>query len=69
MSGEEGFNTLFPDSKKAALIDPSDSLPEDVTLVILNAYNVRFFNPVENIFKQNVATMCNIIDECNLIKL
>jgi hypothetical protein len=38
--GEEFFNILFPDSKKAAFIDPSDSLPEDVTMVILNAYNV-----------------------------
>ena len=69
MSGEECFNNLFLDSKKEAFIDPSNTLPENVTLVILNVYDVWFFNPVENILKQNVATMCNIIDECNLIKL
>ena len=69
MSGEEHFNTLFPDSKKEAFIDPTGELPEDVTLVILNAYNVRFFNLVERILKQNVETMRKIIDECNLDKV
>lgn len=69
VSGEERFKTLFQDSKKAAFIDPSDALPEDVTLVILNAYDVRFFSPVENILKQNVATMRKIIDQCNLDKV
>ena len=69
MSGEERFNILFLDSKKAALIEPSNSLPEDVTLVILNAYNVWFFCLVENILKQNVATMRNNINECNFVKV
>jgi hypothetical protein len=40
VSGEERFNTFFLDSKKEAFIDPTGALPEDVTLVILNAYNV-----------------------------
>ena len=57
---------MFPDIKKAASIDSSDALPEDITLVILNVYDVQFFRPVENIFTQNVATMPNIIDECDL---
>jgi hypothetical protein len=57
---------LFPDIKKAALIDSSDALPEDVTLVILNVYDVQFFCPMENMLTQNMATMPNIIDECNL---
>ena len=57
---------MFPDIKNAALIDSSDALPEDVTLIILNVYDVRFFRPVEKILKQNVATIPKIINECNL---
>ena len=60
---------MLPDRKKSAFIDPCDALPEDVTLVILNAYNVQFFSPVENILKQNVETMRKIINECNLDKV
>ena len=44
-------------------------LPEDAALVILNAYDVQFFDAVENVLKQNVATMRKIIDECNLDKV
>ena len=69
MSGEEHFNTFFPDSKKEAFIDPTGAPSEDVTLVILNAYNVRFFNLAERILKLNVETMRNIIDKCNLDKV
>jgi hypothetical protein len=57
---------LFLDIKNLALIYATDALPEDVTLVILNAYNVWFFCLVENILKQNVETMPKIINECNL---
>ena len=69
VSGEEHFNTFFPDIKKEAFIDPTGALPEDVTLVILNAYYVWFFRPMENILKQNVATMRNNIDERNFFKV
>ena len=60
---------MFPDSKNAACIDPSGALPEDLTLVILNAYDVRFFNLVEKNVKQNVATLRQIIDDCDLEKV
>ena len=50
----------------AVFIDLNDALPEDVILVILNAYNVWFFHQVETILKQNVATMPKNINECNL---
>ena len=66
VSGEERFNTLFLDRKKAAFIYPTDALPEDVTLINLNAYNIWFCNSVDKILKQSEATMRKIIDEFNL---
>ena len=66
MRGSNRFNALFLNIKNAALIYLSDALPEDLTLFILNAYDVWFFRPVKKILKQNVATMPKIINECNL---
>mmetsp|Transcript_11206 Transcript_11206/g.17148 ORF Transcript_11206/g.17148 Transcript_11206/m.17148 type:complete len:464 (+) Transcript_11206:64-1455(+) len=65
-TGEERFiSTGLSNFKKTAYVPTTGNiLPNDVTMVILNAYEVKFFNPVDHILKNNVVAMLQILDQC-----
>lgn len=53
---------------KTSFISDTDSLPSDVTLVILCAYEVKFHNPVDKIMSGSVAPILRILDQCEQVK-
>jgi len=63
-SGKERFQGLFGSSKKTVFVETTDPLPSDVTLVILNAYDVRFFTPLDTKLKGSVEPMLRILEQC-----
>ena len=48
---------------KCVFIHPQDPLPQDVTLVLLNAYTVKFLTPMEEIMADNIKPMLDILDQ------
>jgi nucleoside-diphosphate-sugar epimerase len=64
-SGEERFiDQGFHRFSKTAFISDEESIPSDVTLVILCAYDVRFHNPVDKIMKTSVTPIVKLLDQC-----
>lgn len=64
-SGQERFKAEGLDKfEKTVFMSDTDSLPADVTLVILCAYEVKFHNPVDEILKGSVAPILRILDQC-----
>ena len=65
LSGQERFKAEGLDKiEKTVFVSDMDSLPSDVTLVILCAYEVKFHNPVDEILKGSVAPILRILDQC-----
>ena len=62
--GQDRFDELFGTSKKACFIDTESALPDDTTILILNAYSVKFLNPMIDILKENVLPMLHLLDQC-----
>ena len=62
-SGEERFQSLFGMIHKCVFIHPQDPLPQDVTLVFLNAYTVKFLTPTEEIMADSMKPMLDILDQ------
>ena len=63
LSGEARFQSMFGGCRKCVFVDPEDPLPLDATLLLLNAYSVKFFTPVESIMKESVKPMMDILDQ------
>lgn len=64
-TGQERFKAEGLDQfEKTVFVSDTDSLPPDVTLVILCAYEVKFHNPVDEILKSSVAPILHILDQC-----
>lgn len=49
--------------KRTAFVPVDASLPQDVTLVLLNAYEVNFTNPLDHVLKRNVSPVLRILDQ------
>eukprot|EP00957_Ditylum_brightwellii_P138311 10541801-Ditylum_brightwellii.AAC.1 len=62
-SGAERFQALFGGDKKSEFIESNLPVPEDVTLVLLNAYSVKFFTPVEDIAVECIKPMMDMLDQ------
>jgi len=62
--GRERFEQLFGNLKKAHFIDTDAAIPDDTTIVILNAYSVRFFTPLVDILNESVSPMLRLLDQC-----
>ena len=63
LSGIERFDSLLNRFTKCVFLKPENPLPSDVTLVLLNAYNIRFFTPVEVLLSESVKPMVDILDQ------
>ena len=63
-SGTERFSHLFGDKLKARYVSDTAPIPEDTTLLILNAYSVKFARPIVEILNDNVKPMLQLLDQC-----
>lgn len=78
-TGQERFHQLFlsdhnddhNDNKtritKACFVDAQAPIPADVTLLVLNAYSVKFARPIVDILNDNVAPMLRLLDQCCVV--
>ena len=62
-TGQQRFDQLFGDTRKAYFVDDKSPIPNDVTLLILNAYSVKFARPIDEILKENVRPMLRLLDQ------